>query len=189
MRIGILGGTFDPVHEGHLYLARKVSGILSLEKIIFIPTYLPPHKKNIRIASAAHRYNMLKLAVKNNKKFEASDIEIKRKHRSYSIETMRQLRRKYGPCAEIFFITGSDSLRELDTWRRFREMLGLCRFVVVKRPHFKLKGALQRFIVLRINARDISSTDIRHRIKKSLPITKLVPKKVRDYIQRHRLYS
>lgn len=189
MRIGLLGGTFDPIHTGHLYLAKKVLDKTSLDKIIFIPTALPPHKVNIKITPAKHRFNMVKLAILNNKKYQASDIEIKRKGSSYSVETLRQLRKRYSNSANIFFITGSDSLQELDKWKNLKEILNLCNFVIVKRPRFAVKAPAKNFIILSINAKDISSTDIRNRIKKGQSISKLVPKKVRDYIKRHRLYK
>ena len=123
MRIGILGGTFDPIHLGHLYLARKVLSKFSLNKIIFIPVYLPPHKKNIKITDAKHRCNMLKLAVANYKRFKVSDIEIKRKDLSYSVETLHEFRKQYGVSTELFFITGSDSLKELHKWKNLKTHL------------------------------------------------------------------
>jgi len=187
-RIGILGGTFDPVHKGHLYLANKVLKKFSLNKIIFIPTYSPPHKKNVKVTPASHRFNMLKLAIESNENFKVSDIEIKRKGKSYSVETMRHLRKKYGTSVDLFFITGSDSLRELGRWKNLKEFLRLCKFVVVKRPKFPIKGDLSDFIVLNIDAKDISATDIRNRIKKGRPINKIIPKKVVSYIKRHSLY-
>jgi len=189
MRIGLLGGTFDPIHSGHLYLARKVLKKLSLDKIIFIPTHLPPHKIDVKITPARHRYNMLRLAIAGNKRFKASDIEIKRRGRSYSVETLRQVRKRYGDSTEIFFITGSDSLQELDKWKDLRGILRLCSFVVVKRPSFPIKSLSPTFIALRIDAKDISSTGIRNRVREGSAINKMVPKKVRDYIKRHKLYQ
>jgi nicotinate-nucleotide adenylyltransferase len=188
-RIGILGGTFDPIHNGHLYLARKVLAKLRLDKVLFIPTYLPPHKTDIEISPAKHRYNMVKLAIKNNKKLGISDIEIRRKGRSYSVHTLRQLRKKYGEGAEIFFITGSDSLKELEKWKDLEEILGLCKFVVVERPGFFIKRACRKFIILRINAKNISSTDIRTKVKTGLSVNRLVPSTVAMYIEKHSLYN
>jgi len=185
-RIGILGGTFDPVHNGHLYLAEKVSQKLKLKKVIFIPTYLPPHKRGTGISVTKHRCNMLRLAIAKKKKFKLSDIEIKRKGRSYSVETLRQLKKRHGTRQELYFITGSDSLKY--TWRNLREILCLCRFVVVKRPGFEMKGASFRFITIDVKAMDISSTDIRRRVKRGRSISKLVPKGVALYIERHGLY-
>lgn len=106
MRIGILGGTFDPIHNGHLHLAREAYKKLGLAKIIFIPTYIAPHKKNIKITPAGHRYNMVKSAIANNKNFDLSEMELKRKDMSYSVKTVEELRKKYGPKVDIFFITG-----------------------------------------------------------------------------------
>ncbi|MBU4312867.1 MAG: nicotinate-nucleotide adenylyltransferase [Candidatus Omnitrophica bacterium] len=186
MRIGILGGTFDPVHNGHLHLAREVSRKLKLSKIIFIPTYLPPHKQGAGIATAMHRCNMLRLATRNRKGFQVSGIEIKRKGRSYSVETLRQLKKRYGARQELYFITGSDSSRY--RWKNLSEILRLCRFIVVKRPGFSIKTASPRLITMDIKARDISSTDIRRRVKRGLAITNLVPKAVALYIDKHGLY-
>lgn len=187
-RIGILGGTFDPVHNGHIYLAKKVCLKLSLDKLIFIPTYIPPHKKGVKVTHARHRYNMLKLAISGNEKFKISDMEIKRKGRSYSVETLRRLRRRYGAKAEIFFITGSDSLKELDKWKNMEEILKLCKFVIVERPGFKVGKKYKWFVFFKINAKDISATAIRNRIKTERPLTGLIPQKVRSYIYRNKLY-
>lgn len=188
MRIGILGGTFDPIHAGHLYLAKDVLRKLSLDKIVFIPTYLSPHKKGFRITEARHRYNMVKLAIGDNKKYQISPVEIRRKGRSYSVETLRQLRKRYGPSVELFFITGSDSLSELDKWKNLRGILGLCKLVVVKRPGFAARDIPSNFITLDIDAKDISSTIIRNRIKEGKSVKKFLPEKVLRYIKKHRLY-
>ena len=188
MRIGILGGTFDPIHNGHLYLAKKVLQKLRLKKIIFIPTYLTPHKRNIKITSALHRYRMVKLAVSKNKRFEVSDIEIRRKGRSYSADTLKLLKKKYGKSAEIFFITGSDSLKDINKWRNLETITKLSTFVMVKRPGFKLKDVPSDFMVLKINAKDISSSAIRKNIKCGRSVKKTIPSSVRDYISRHSLY-
>lgn len=186
-RIGVLGGTFDPVHKGHIYLAEKACQRLALDKIIFIPTYLPPHKKGIKVTPAKHRYNMLKLAVSGNKKFKISDMEIKRRGRSYSVETLRRLRKRYGAKAKLFFITGSDSLKELDKWKNLPEILRLCKFVIVERPGFEINRKPCSFILLRINAKGISSSDIRNRIA-SRPVKSLMPAKVKAYISKYKLY-
>lgn len=189
MRIGILGGTFDPIHLGHIYLAEKVLKKLSLGKIIFIPAYLPPHKRGIKITPARHRYNMVKLGAGKKKNFSVSAMELRRKGRSYSVETLERLKQKYGRSSELFFITGSDSLRELSKWKNIKEVLNLCRFVVIKRPHFGIKNAEAGFILLDIGAKDISATNIRKRLAKELPISKLVPKAVDNYIAKNRLYA
>jgi len=189
MKIGILGGTFDPVHNGHIYLAKKSYAKLRLDKIIFIPSYLPPHKKGVKVTSARHRFNMLKLAIRANKKFKISDMEIRRKGRSYSVDTLRRLRKKYGAKAGLFFITGSDSLKELDKWKNLAEILRLCRFVAVERPGFKIKDLPKGFAALKINAKNISSTDIRNKIKSGKSLTNLMPGAVTRYIYKHSLYK
>lgn len=188
MRIGILGGTFDPVHKGHIYLAKKACAKLRLDKIIFIPTYLSPHKKGIKVTSAKHRYNMLRLAIAGNKKFKISDMEIKRRGRSYSVETLRRLRKRYGHEARIFFITGSDSLNELDRWKDLVEILKLCRFVVVERPGFKAMKLPLGCMFLKIGAKDISATEVRPIVKQGGSLAQLVPGSVINYIRRNKLY-
>ncbi len=189
MKIGILGGTFDPVHYGHIYLAKKVYLKLRLDKIIFIPSYLPPHKKGVKVTSARHRFNMLKLAIQGDKKFKISDMEIRRKGRSYSVETLRRLRKKYGAKAELFFITGSDSLKEINKWKNLKEILSLCRFVIVERPGFNHSNPPKGFIFLKIGAKDISATDIRRKIKSDKPLNNFLPGLVKHYISRYELYG
>lgn len=189
VQIGILGGTFDPVHNGHIYLAEKACQKLSLDKLIFIPSYLPPHKKGVKVTPAKHRFNMLKLAISGNKKFRISDMEIKRKGRSYSVETLRRLRKKYGHKAKLFFITGSDSLKELNKLKNLNEILALCRFVIVKRPGFKAKTLPKGFILLKINAKDISATDIRSKIEANKTLSRLVSPLVKVYIYKNNLYK
>ena len=188
MRIGILGGTFDPVHNGHIYLAKRVCAKLRLDKIIFIPSYLPPHKKGVKVTSAKHRFNMLKLAIHGNKKFKISDMEIRRRGRSYSVETLRRLRKKYGAKAELFFITGSDSLKELGKWKNLEEILNLCNFVVAERPGFNIINLPSGFIFLNINAKDVAATDIRKRLAEGKPAGRLISKKVMSYIAKNKLY-
>ncbi|MFC1621108.1 nicotinate-nucleotide adenylyltransferase [Candidatus Omnitrophota bacterium] len=189
MRIGILGGTFDPIHNGHIHLARELCKKLFLKKIIFIPTYIPPHKPNTRISSEIHRYNMVKLAVARSKKFELSDIELERKGKSYSVDTLRQLKKRYGKRTQLFFITGSDSLKDIDRWKDMRDILKLCTFVVVKRPGFSMKNIDPRFLTLNINAKNISSSDMRRRIKNHQSIARLMPARVKNYAEKRGLYQ
>jgi len=169
-------------------MARELCKRLTLRKIIFIPAYIPPHKPDTRISSGTHRRNMVKLAIARSKKFELSDIELKRKGRSYSVDTLRQLKRRYGKRAQLFFTTGSDSLKDIDKWRDIEEILKLCTFVVVKRPGFSMRNIDPRFLSLDIKARDVSSSDIRKRLKQSKPIASLVPLSTKRYIEQHRLY-
>jgi len=187
-RIGIFGGTFDPIHNGHIDLAKKALKKIDLDEIIFIPTYLTPHKIGVKITPAIHRYNMARLAVSGVKGLKVSDMEIKRKGHSYSVDTLRTLRRKIDRSAEIFFITGSDSLRDIDKWKDLDKILELCEFVIVKRPGFILKSMRREFTVIDIKAKDISASAVRERVKQGLSIANLVPKKVQSYIKSKRLY-
>jgi len=189
MRIGILGGTFDPIHNGHLYLAKKVCQRLRLDRVIFIPAYLSPHKTDIKITAARDRYNMVRLAIADKRIFEISDIEVKKKGRSYSLETLKQLRKRYGFASEIFFITGSDSLRDIHKWKGLDTIARLCKFIVVKRPGFAIKNVPAGFMVIDVDARDISATAIRRMVGNNRSIRKLVPRRVADYIYAHRLYG
>jgi len=187
-RIGILGGTFNPPHIGHLVLAQEVLNKLKLDKVIFIPTYLPPHKK-IMYDNAYMRYKMTLLACKGNPKFEVSKFELEKRTVSYSIDTLRELKKRYGEKAELFFITGSDSLNELESWKDIDEVLKLVKFVVANRPNFPIKKLNRKVILIEVPALDISSFMIRNRVHNSQSIRYLVPESVRKFIIRYRLYK
>jgi nicotinate-nucleotide adenylyltransferase len=189
MKIGIFGGTFDPIHNGHIYLAEKVSARLSLSRVIFVPAYIPPHKTGKKITSAKHRYNMLKLAIRNNRKLAISDIELKRKGKSYSIETIKIFKEKYGPKVELVFMAGSDLVSELYKWKDLDEILKNCCFIVIERPGFKMKKDLNGILVLKIKAKGIQSTDIRNGIRNNKPLKGVMPEKVLEYIKKHELYT
>ncbi len=134
MRIGLFGGTFNPVHSGHLLIAAQVRDRLNLARVLFIPTGDPPHKPPESLAPAAHRSEMVRLAVDSEPTFTASDIEVRRAGKSYTIETVQMLRTELGASADLFFILGLDSFLEIATWRQVAELLKLCHFVVVSRP-------------------------------------------------------
>ena len=138
MNIGLLGGTFNPVHIGHLILAEEAREKLKLDKIIFIPTALPPHKDNLDIAPADKRLKMLKLAISGNKYFAVSDIEIKRQGRYYTIDTLNELKRKYSR-DELYFIIGSDLLKYLNEWKDLHEIIKMVKFVCARRPGYPLE--------------------------------------------------
>ena len=138
-RIGILGGTFNPVHIGHLTIAQMVHEQLELDKVIFVPSNLPPHKSSKRVVSSKDRCHMLRLAIKGNSHFDISDFEVKKRGKSFSIDTVSYLRDRY-PCGtKLFFIIGSDLLEALHTWKRIDEMLKIATFVAVNRPGYKEK--------------------------------------------------
>jgi nicotinate-nucleotide adenylyltransferase len=197
-RIGILGGTFNPVHLGHLLIAQDAMEQVGLDRIKFIPSAAPPHKQPDHLAGAAHRLRMAELAICGRKDFEVDDIEVRRGGKSYSVDTLMELKRRH-PRAKFYFIIGADSLRELHLWREVRQLVRLCTFVTVPRPGFEAKPVIDprldagtrrrlRQQVLRGHACGISSRDIRARVAGGLPIHYLVPDAVRVYIQRHKLY-
>lgn len=201
-RIGILGGTFNPIHMGHLIMAEKVCKHHHLSRVIFIPAYIPPHKYVNELADAIHRYQMVKVAVNENDKFEVSDIEIKREGKSYTIDTVQEILRYYGEDCDVFLIMGADSLNELELWKNIKKLSQLCHFVVVNRPGFTT-DATPRLAELigcdnildieklrvKIEPVGISSTEIRKRLKDRIKINGLVPECVGAYIKEHGLYS
>ena len=200
-RIGIFGGTFNPVHTGHMIMAQDALEVFDLSKILFVPCYLPPHKKVSRLVTAAHRAAMLEKVVEDNPDFDICDVEIRRGGTNYSIDTIRHLLTLY-PEHDLYFIIGSDSLMELNQWRDINELLKLCYFVTFVRPGFdprkvsaktlKLKTGFRRDLMKNLVALhqiDISSSDIRHRIAEGLSIRYLVPNAVEIYITEHNLYK
>ncbi len=187
-KIGVLGGTFDPVHQGHLVLAETACSRLGLDKLLFIPTYQPPHKRHPGMATAEMRCAMLRLAAAGNRKFYVSPVEIERQGISYSVETLRGLRRRY-PQAELYFIAGSDAGRELKTWKCIDEIFSLCTFVIATRPGFRLRCRPKQIKVLAGGFLDISSSAVRAAVRRGDSIRYLVPEKVWRFIRNHRLYQ
>jgi nicotinate-nucleotide adenylyltransferase len=198
MRIGILGGTFNPIHLGHLIIAQDAMEQVGLDRVKFIPSATPPHKTPDHLVAAKHRLRMVKLAIRGNERFEADDMEIKRAGKSYSVDTLTTLRRRH-PQSEFYFIIGSDSLRELHLWRDISGLAKLCTFVTVARPGFKPEHALKAKVdpalvrkiqrhIIHAHLCDIASRDIRARVARRQPIHYLVPDAVGRYIARHKLY-
>jgi nicotinate-nucleotide adenylyltransferase len=184
MRIGIMGGTFDPIHHGHLILARDARETLDLHKILFIPNHLSPHKLTLSAAPAELRAAMVRAAIEHEPGFELDPFEIQRPGPSYTIDTLLHLRTLY-PDDDLFYLIGEDNLPQLHTWRRVDEIPLLVQLVVISRaadspPH--------PYITLHQRRIDISATDIRHRIAKAQSISYLVPDKVRALIEKHQLY-
>lgn len=184
MRIGILGGTFDPIHHGHLILARDAREELGLQRVIFIPNHLSPHKLGRFAVSSELRAAMVRLAIEEEEGFEMDDVEILRGGTSYTIDTVLHLRTIH-PAADLFYLIGEDNLPDLHTWRRVDELQLLVQLVVLARGP---DGPVHPFITLHQRRIDISSTDIRQRIAKGDSIRYLVPDKVRDLIEKHQLY-
>ena len=196
-RLGIMGGTFDPIHSGHLMTAEAVRDALSLSEVLFIPSARPPHKRGRDVAPAMHRLMMTELATRSNPYFRTSSMELRREGPSYAVDTVAELQRRYGS-AEIYFITGADAVNELATWFHAEELLTRCHFVAATRQgteldadalaeHFGALG-LGRIHRVATPALEISSTDIRRRIREGRSIRYLVPSEVEEYIEREGLY-
>jgi nicotinate-nucleotide adenylyltransferase len=190
-RIGLLGGTFNPIHIGHLLIARDAMEALRLDCVRFIPAAMPPHKPVDRNISGTQRLRMVRLAIRGCAQFEADDIEVKRGGASYSVETVEELRRRH-PGARFYFIIGGDSLEELPSWRNIKRLAKLCTFVVVARPGCAPQvpaglGLRCRFV--KGHPCDIASREIRERLARGQSVRWLVPEAVLRYIQREKLYQ
>lgn len=195
---GIFGGSFNPVHIGHLILAEYIRNEFKLDRIMFIPANIPPHKTEERMESAQHRFNMLNLALESNENFIISKIELNRKGPSYTVDTLTELSRTYSG-EELYFICGADSLMNFYTWRNIGEIFRLAHIIIAGRAKIndeefsKMTESLRkqfnaRILISQSPLIDISSTQIRERIQKGLSIKYLVPDKVENYIRLHRLY-
>jgi len=189
MKIGILGGTFNPIHKGHLNLAREACKKLKLNKVFFVPAYIPPHKNIKSMTSAKNRLKMVELAIKGNLKFAISDFEIKKKGKSYSVRTLTKFNKKFGKNAKLFFLTGADSIRELKKWKHIDRIFKLADFVIATRPKFISKKLPKGAIRLKIKPLDISSTQIRKKLKNKLSVDNLVPRSIANYIKQKGLYE
>ncbi|MFH1577943.1 MAG: nicotinate-nucleotide adenylyltransferase, partial [Candidatus Omnitrophota bacterium] len=188
MKIGIFGGTFNPVHLGHLILAEEVRQKIGLSKVIFVPANLPPHKNNGEIVSAACRLKMLKLAVKGNSYFSVSDIEIKRHGRSYTIDTLKEFNRIYKG-NELYFIIGSDLVKYLSEWKDLKEIIALVKFIVATRPGYPLEDLPDYMTKIDIRAVDISAFEVRQCVEQGHSFRYLIPEAVRSYIIKEGLYK
>lgn len=188
-RVGIFGGTFDPIHNGHLITAQSVKEMRDLEKIIFIPAYISPHKQHTKASSAQHRLNMLKLALDEIPFFECSDFEIKQHTISYTIDTLREFKKYYD---EIDLIIGYDNIFQFHTWKDPDEIFKLANVVVLKRKSSHPIDYVDKYVesahFVETRGIEISATDIRNRVHSDLPIYYLVPEKVLEYINKNKLY-
>jgi len=200
-RYGILGGTFDPPHVGHLILAQEAYARLGLEKIWFVPAGTPPHKPDQLVTPAAHRLTMVERAIADDERFAVSSVELDRPGPSYTVETLRRLRETWGPSVALFFVLGWDMLLYLPYWKDPAGMLAtLDGLLAVHRPGFaadahvmeelegQIPGLREKLILTSMPQVEISSTDIRQRVALSLPIRYMVPDTVCQYIGRHGLY-
>lgn len=197
-RIGIMGGTFDPVHSAHLMVASEAKRACALDRVLLMPAGAPPHKEARTLTEAQHRLAMARLAIEGMEGFEVSDLEIRTPGIDYTVDTLRLLRLEY-PDAKLYFIVGGDSLMALDQWRSPEKLLKLAAFAAVYRPGLEL-GALERkrrelvdrfggeIALVACPGMDISSTEVRRRVAAAQDITDLVPPAVEAYIKAYGLY-
>ena len=198
MKVGIMGGTFDPIHFGHLATAESVREIFKLDEILFIPSARPPHKVERQITPELHRLMMTFLATKSNEFFQVSPMEFLRDGLSYTLDTMTELTKKYGAGTELFFIIGADSMADLSKWYKARELLSKAHFIATNRPNVEVNlealkeffgaSAMKHIHQVSTPGLEISSTDIREKIKSGKSIKYLVPEVVEEYILKERLY-
>jgi nicotinate-nucleotide adenylyltransferase len=188
-RIGILGGTFDPPHNGHIAIARAAMKKCHLQKVIFIPAKYPPHKPLDMVTSEQDRLNMLKLVVRGHEEFEVSDVELKREGLSYTIDTLWEIKEK-NPGVEIVFIIGADNISEMEGWYMPDEILNAATVVAFNRPGFEPGGKYKsRIRMFNMTPVDISSTEIRKKVRANESIEAHVPEPVREYIEINSLYK
>lgn len=195
--LGIMGGTFDPIHFGHLVAAEEARLQFELARVIFVPNGHPPHKKDYDVTAAERRYEMVFLATAGNPGFEASRVELDREGPSYSVDTLAEFRRRFGADTRLYFITGADAVLELLTWHEPHRLAEMCEFIAVIRPGYDLRrleealGAdlMARCRVLAIPGVDISSTGLRRRAAGGESLRYFTPPAVEQYIGAHRLYA
>ena len=218
-RVGIYGGTFDPVHNGHLEVARRVLELFELDEVIFVPACVPPHKRNASITSAFHRFAMVALATVADQRLLVSTIELDAPDRPYAVDTVTRMRKTFSDQAELFFIVGADSWLEITTWRDWQRLLGLCHLIVVTRPGFDIKafdpekmpvtvfnfmgrgcqqlinmstmGGEPAVVLTDLAMVDVSATAIRAKVRAQdfESLKKDVPPSVAVYIEKHGLYK
>ena len=219
VRLGLLGGSFNPVHNGHLAIACQTREALGLDQILFVPASHPPHKPNGSLAPAQDRYEMVRLAIAPDPSLAISDVEIRRPGKSYSIDTIRLLQQEYGAKTQLYFLIGLDAFLDFPSWRDPLALLNLCQFVVLSRPGLSFRSLStvtllpsipspsladldagrisrievplgpQRLICLKLPPCEVSASDIRGRLRQGLPAANLLPPLVESYILQHHLYQ
>ncbi|MBC7528224.1 MAG: nicotinate-nucleotide adenylyltransferase [Chthonomonadaceae bacterium] len=194
-RLGIVGGTFDPIHYGHLFIGEEARQRFALDKVLFVPNGQPPHKTGVPVTPALHRLEMVRLATENHPQFSCSAMEIERGGLSYTVETLYQLKREL-PEVQLFYITGIDAVADILTWKRHEEVIELAQFIAATRPGFE-SGLLEtrlpadyrkRIHLVETTGLGISSTDLRRRFRAGEATRFLLPEAVRDYIETTGLY-
>ena len=196
LRLGIMGGTFDPIHYGHLVSAEEALVQFNLDRVVFMPTGEPASKTHVRVSAAEHRYVMTAIATAENPDFEVSRMEIDRPGITYTVDTMIELRELHGPETELYFITGADAILDILTWKDSAQLADLCTLIAATRPGYDL-AALQaqaasiapRIEMMEVPLLAISSTDIRGRMATRRPVRYLLPEAVAAYARKHALYK
>lgn len=193
-RLGVMGGTFDPIHHGHLVAASEVAARFDLDEVVFVPTGIPWQKADRQVSLAEDRYLMTVIATASNPQFSVSRVDIDREGNTYTVDTLKDLRAERGDDVDYFFITGADAVRQILTWRGADELFDLAHFVGVTRPGVPLTKKdlnhlpLDAVTLLEVPALAISSTDCRERIQQGMPIWYLVPDGIVQYIAKRGLY-
>lgn len=187
-RVGVFGGTFDPIHHGHLAAASEVYAALDLDRMIVVPTHVQPFKQGEQVASDEHRLAMCRLAVADDPRFDVSSVDIDRGGTTYTVDTLRDLAKAY-PGAQLYFMAGADALARLSEWKDAEELSTLATFVGVTRPGHSLGQLDTPHALVEVPAMAVSSTDVRRRVRAGAPIRYLVPSAVADYVAQHDLYA
>lgn len=194
MKIGIMGGTFDPIHLGHLIAAERAREEMGLDQVWFIPSNIPPHKTYAPMGSVHHRWEMVQRAIAHHPQFKADDLEIRKGGVSYSIDTVKTFREQY-PEDEFYWIIGGDMVQHLPHWRQVDELISLITFIGLQRPGFPIlleempEAIARQVMVVPMPFIEISSTEVRRRRKNGRSIRYLVPEQVYSYIEENRLYE
>ena len=193
-RIALYGGTFDPVHSGHLEIARKISELFEIEKVLFIPAQVAPHKVGKPVTNPIHRYAMLALATQNDPRLLISTFELDAPDRRYTVDTVEHFQRVLGESTELFFIMGADSWSEISTWREWERLLRIVNHIVVTRPGYEVDKTLPsraaRVFFTDAVMKDVSATNIRRLVAAARfdELAELVPEPVAEYIRKYELY-
>jgi nicotinate-nucleotide adenylyltransferase len=190
-RLGIMGGTFDPIHNGHLVAASEVAHFFSLDEVVFVPTGQPWHKSEHKVTAAEDRYLMTVIATASNPRFSVSRVDIERAGPTYTVDTLRDMREIHDPDTDLFFITGADALAQMLAWRDMEELFTLAHFIGCTRPGHQLADPglpNGRVSLVEVPALAISSTECRERVRSGEPIWYLVPDGIVQYINKRGLY-
>lgn len=200
MKTGIMGGTFNPIHNGHIEMALIAADVFGLDDIMLIPTGNPPHKKGEEILSKYERYELCLLSAAEYDNIFVSSIEIDREGLTYTIDTLKELEKSYGLRDDLYFIIGGDTVLQLESWKNFKEVFGRCKFIAFGRTGMDSSEIIEKIEFLKseygadigyitAEVMDIASRDLREMIRKNQPISGLVPKRAEEYILRHNIYK